>query len=265
MLHRKNCNARCVTNVDLENIRILTDGTENHLHPPNVTEARVRQVLNGIRRRARGNPTESPGSVVRQELAGVHNEQIIEEIYEEFVKKAAAKGASRKVGDPYASDTQQGPQVDDEMFNKVLTLIESGKAEGAKVECGGGRWGTQGYFVQPTVFSNVTDNMRIAREEIFGPVQTIIKFKTLEEAIARANDTTYGLAAGIITKDLNKALVFSQSVHAGSVWVNCYDAVVPQAPFGGYKQSGFGRELGEDSLKEYLEVKTVTIKMPYKI
>jgi len=188
-----------------------------------------------------------------------------EELYDEFVKKAVAKATARKVGDPFADGIQQGPQVDDELFNKIISLIKSGNEEGAKLECGGGRWGKEGYFVQPTVFSNVSDNMRIAKEEIFGPVQSIIKFKTLEEAIRRANDSTYGLAAGIVTKDINKALIFAQSVHAGSVWVNCYDAVVPQAPFGGYKQSGFGRELGEDSLKEYLEVKTVTVKMPYKI
>ncbi|RZF41441.1 hypothetical protein LSTR_LSTR000155 [Laodelphax striatellus] len=151
-----------------------------------------------------------------------------------------------------------------EMMNKVLGLIESGKKEGAKLVTGGSRIGSVGYFVQPTVFSDVSDNMRIAKEEIFGPVQQIIKFSTLEEAIERANNTTYGLAAGICTNDLNKAIIFSQAVQAGSVWVNCYDAVVPQAPFGGFKQSGTGRELGEDSLKEYVEVKTVTIQIPQK-
>ncbi|XP_067011008.2 aldehyde dehydrogenase 1A1 [Anabrus simplex] len=187
-----------------------------------------------------------------------------EDIYEEFVKKATDKAARRKVGDPFADGTEQGPQIDDEMFNKVLNLIESGKKEGAKLECGGQRHGTKGYFIQPTVFSNVKDSMRIAKEEIFGPVQSIIKFKTLEEVIERANNTTYGLAAGIITKNIDTALVFANAVEAGSVWVNCYDAVVPQAPFGGFKQSGTGRELGEDSLKEYLEVKTVTIKIPVK-
>lgn len=188
-----------------------------------------------------------------------------EGIYDAFVKKATEKAVSRKIGDPFADGIQQGPQVDDEMFNKVLSLIESGKKEGAKLECGGERFGNEGFFVKPTVFSNVADDMKIAREEIFGPVQTIIKFKTLAEVIERANNTNYGLAAGIITNDLNTALIFAQSVNAGSVWVNCYDAVVPQCPFGGFKQSGIGRELGEDSLNEYLEVKTVTIKLPYKI
>jgi len=107
--------------------------------------------------------------------------------------------------------------------------------------------------------------MRIAKEEIFGPVQQILKFTSIEEAIKRANATTYGLAAGIITNDINKAMLFAQSVQAGSVWVNCYDAVTPQAPFGGYKQSGQGRELGEAALKEYLEIKTVTIALKQKI
>ncbi|KAK7866620.1 hypothetical protein R5R35_010446 [Gryllus longicercus] len=187
-----------------------------------------------------------------------------ERIYDDFVKKATAKAAARKVGDPFSEGTEQGPQIDDEMFNKVLNLIESGKKEGAKLQCGGQRFGKQGFFIQPTVFSDVSDEMRIAKEEIFGPVQSIIKFRTLDEVIDRANKTTYGLAAGIITKSLDSALVFAQAVQAGSVWVNCYDAVVPQAPFGGFKQSGQGRELGEDSLKEYLEIKTVSIKLPVK-
>lgn len=186
------------------------------------------------------------------------------EIYDTFVKKAAEKAASRVVGDPFKNGVQQGPQIDQEMFDKVLNLIESGKKEGAKVECGGARLGNKGYFVQPTVFSNVQDSMRIAKEEIFGPVQQIIKFNTLEEVLERANNTTYGLAAGIITKDINKALAFASTVQAGSVWVNCYDAITPQTPFGGYKKSGFGRDLGEESLKEYVECKTITIKTPFK-
>jgi len=185
-------------------------------------------------------------------------------IYDQFVKKAVEKAKSRKVGDPFVDGTQQGPQIDQEMFDKVLRMIESGKKEGAKLETGGESIGKAGYFIQPTVFSNVSDNMTIARQEIFGPVQSIFKFKTLDEVIERANDSSYGLASGVVTKDLNNALVFAQAVHAGSVWVNCYDAVVPQAPFGGFKQSGVGRELGEDSLKEYLEVKTISIKVPTK-
>jgi len=186
-------------------------------------------------------------------------------IYDAFVKKATQLALERKVGDPFEDGTQQGPQIDQEQLTKIEELMTSGKKEGATLNCGGARKGDTGYFVQPTVFSNVSDNMRIAKEEIFGPVQTILKFNTLDEAIKRANDTKYGLAAGIVTNDLNKALLFTQSVHAGSVWVNCYDAVTPQAPFGGFKQSGQGRELGEAALKEYLELKTVTIGLQTKI
>ncbi|GJQ72716.1 hypothetical protein Trydic_g1373 [Trypoxylus dichotomus] len=183
-------------------------------------------------------------------------------IYEEFVKKATEMAKNRKVGDPFDKETQQGPQIGEEMYKKVLRLIETGKKEGAMLQTSHSIDRKEGYFIQPTVFSDVTDDMTIAKEEIFGPVQTILKFETLDEVIERANNTTYGLAAGVVTQNLNTALVFSQAVQAGSVWVNCYDAVVPQAPFGGYKQSGIGRELGQEAMKEYLEVKTISIKLP---
>ncbi|KAK0180240.1 hypothetical protein PV327_005905 [Microctonus hyperodae] len=183
-------------------------------------------------------------------------------IYNEFVRVAKELAMKKKVGDPFDPTTNQGPQIDQEMFDKVLGLIKSGKDEGAVVETGGERQGNVGYFIKPTVFSNVKDNMRIAKEEIFGPVQSILKFDTLEEVIERANNTTYGLAAAVITNDINKALQFSRAVEAGSVWVNCYDAITPQTPFGGYKKSGIGRELGEDGLEGYLETKTISIKVP---
>ncbi|KAF8766707.1 Retinal dehydrogenase 1 like protein [Argiope bruennichi] len=187
-----------------------------------------------------------------------------EDIYDAFVAKSKALAEKRIVGDPFDPNTMQGPQIDDEQFDKILSLIESGKKEGAKLECGGGRHGSKGYFVQPTVFSNVTDNMRIAKEEIFGPVQQIIKFKTLEEAIERSNATDYGLAAGILTKDINKAILYSQQVRAGTIWVNCFFSGSVQTPFGGFKMSGQGREFGTDALKAYCEIKTVTIKIPQK-
>lgn len=183
-------------------------------------------------------------------------------IYDQFVAYAKQLALKTKVGGPFDPETQQGPQIDQEMFDKVLGLIKSGKEEGAVLEVGGERHGNVGYFIKPTVFSNVTDNMRIAKEEIFGPVQSILKFETMDEVIERANNTNYGLAAGVLSKDIDKALVFAQAVQAGSVWVNCYDAVTPQTPFGGFKQSGIGRELGADGLKEYLETKTVSIKVP---
>lgn len=187
-----------------------------------------------------------------------------ESIYDEFVAKSKQMAEFRMVGDPYEEATQQGPQVDEAQFKKILSYVEAGKAEGAKLEFGGERVGNKGYFVKPTVFSDVTNEMKIAREEIFGPVQTLIKFKDLDEAIEKANATPYGLAAGVITKDINKAMMFAQNVDAGSVWINCYDMITPQTPFGGFKQSGHGRELGEYALKEYTEVKTVTMMVPEK-
>ncbi|NWS57362.1 AL1A1 dehydrogenase, partial [Chunga burmeisteri] len=187
-----------------------------------------------------------------------------EPIYDEFVRRSIERAKRYTLGNPLLPDVQQGPQIDKEQFQKILELIESGKKEGAKLECGGGPWGDKGYFIQPTVFSNVTDDMRIAKEEIFGPVQQIMKFKTVDEVIKRANNTTYGLAAAVFTKDIDKALTFAAALQAGTVWVNCYSAASAQCPFGGFKMSGNGREMGEYGLHEYTEVKTVTIKIPQK-
>ncbi|XP_074060754.1 aldehyde dehydrogenase 1A1-like [Macrotis lagotis] len=187
-----------------------------------------------------------------------------EPIYNEFVQRSVERAKKYTLGNPLSPGVQQGPQIDKEQYNKILDLIESGMKQGAKLECGGGPWGEKGYFIQPTVFSNVTDEMRIAKEEIFGPVQQIMKFKTLDEVIKRANHTHYGLSAGIFTKDLDKALTVSSALQAGTVWVNCYGVVSPQAPFGGFKMSGNGRELGEYGLHEYTEVKTVTVKISSK-
>jgi aldehyde dehydrogenase (NAD+) len=185
-----------------------------------------------------------------------------EGVYDEFVKRSTEKSKARKLGDPKDPATEQGPQVDDEQFNRILKYIDIGKQEGAKLQTGGNRWGDKGFFIEPTVFSDVSDEMTIAKEEIFGPVMSILKFKTMEEVIKRANATTYGLAAGVITKDLNKALTFAHNVRAGTVWVNCYDAFLVNAPFGGFKQSGIGRELGEYGIRQYSEIKTITIRQP---
>ncbi|KAI1287426.1 Retinal dehydrogenase 1 [Halotydeus destructor] len=189
-----------------------------------------------------------------------------EGIYDAFVVKAKEMAASRKAktGDPFDENNEQGAQIDPKQLTKIMDLIESGKQEGATLVTGGARMEQNGFFVEPTVFADVGDNMRIAREEIFGPVQQIFKFSTLAEVIKRANDTQYGLAAGVVTKSIDTALLFAQAVKAGSVWVNCYDATMVQTPFGGYKMSGNGRELGEDGIHEYLESKTVTIKIPQK-
>ncbi|XP_072939206.1 aldehyde dehydrogenase X, mitochondrial-like [Epargyreus clarus] len=184
-------------------------------------------------------------------------------IYDKFVAKATEIAKKRTVGNPY-TDVQQGPQIDTEMFNKVLGYIEAGKKEGAKCVAGGGRFGNVGYFIQPTVFADVKDDMKIAREEIFGPVQSILKFETFEEIVDRANDSNYGLGAGVITNDITTALAFIKHVRAGTVWVNTYEHVVAQTPFGGFRESGIGRELGEDGIQQYLETKTVTMELPKK-
>jgi aldehyde dehydrogenase (NAD+) len=184
-----------------------------------------------------------------------------EKCYDEFVDKSIARAKARVVGDPFDARTEQGPQVDQAQFDKVISYIDSGKKEGARLATGGDRAGDRGYFVQPTVFCDVTDDMKIAQEEIFGPVMSIIKFKDLDEVVARANRTIYGLAAAVWTRDIGKAHAIAQNVRAGTVWVNCYDVFDAAAPFGGFKQSGMGRELGEYGLQQYTEVKTVTIKI----
>lgn len=187
-----------------------------------------------------------------------------EGIYDRFVKRSIELANSRAVGDPFNTSTVQGPQVNAQQLDKILELIDSGIKEGAKLETGGKRIGNKGYYVEPTVFSGVSDGMTIAREEIFGPVQQIIKFKTVEEVIQRSNDSIYGLGSGVVTKDLNNVLMYSQGVQAGSVWVNCYFAVTPQTPLGGYKMSGFGREFGQNAIYEYTEEKTITIRLKTK-
>ncbi len=184
-----------------------------------------------------------------------------EKIYDEFVEKSGARARKRTVGDPFDPKTDQGPQVDDAQFEKVMSYIDSGRVEGAKLVCGGERVGDRGYFIQPTVFADVEDDMRIAQEEIFGPVMSIIPFKSVDEVVTRANRTNYGLAAAVWTRDIKKAHAIADSVRAGTVWVNCYNVLDSRAPFGGFKQSGIGRELGEYGLQQYTEVKTVTVKL----
>lgn len=185
-------------------------------------------------------------------------------IYDEFVEKSAKLAAGRVVGNPFDMSVQQGPQINEEQLDKILSLIESGKKEGAKCVVGGSRLGDKGYFVKPTVFANVKDDMRIAKEEIFGPVQQLMKFKDLDEIIERANNTNYGLAAGIISNDIDKVNYLIQGIRSGVVWVNCYGVFNPAIPFGGFKQSGFGREMGEYGLQAYTEVKAVVVKVPQK-
>ncbi|GFS35720.1 aldehyde dehydrogenase, mitochondrial [Nephila pilipes] len=187
-----------------------------------------------------------------------------EDIYNDFVEKSVEMAKKKIVGDPFDSKTQQGPQIDETQMNRILTLIKSGQSEGAKMLCGGSRLGDKGYYVKPTVFSDVQDGMKIAKDEIFGPVMQILKFKNVEELLERANNTKYGLAAGIFTKDIDKAMYFSSGLQAGTVWVNCYNAFNAQSPFGGFKMSGIGRELGEYGLQAYSEIKTITMTVPQK-
>jgi aldehyde dehydrogenase (NAD+) len=182
-------------------------------------------------------------------------------IYDQFVNRSVEAARQRTVGDPFDPNTQQGPQVDQEQFNRVMSYIESGKREGAQMLYGGNRVGDRGYFITPTVFADVRDEMKIAQEEIFGPVMSIIKFQDVEEVIQRANNTMYGLAAAVWTQDITKAHAIANNVRAGTVWVNCYDVFDAAAPFGGFKQSGMGRELGEYGLQQYTEIKTVTVKL----
>lgn len=182
-----------------------------------------------------------------------------ESIYDKFVEASAELAKSKTLGDPFDPATEQGPQVDQDQQTKILELISSGKTEGAKLVAGGAKAGDRGYYVQPTVFADVTDDMRIAREEIFGPVQQIIKFKNDHELIERANKTIFGLAGAVFTQNIDRALTIVNGLRAGTIWVNTYNTFDATVPFGGFKMSGHGRELGEYGLRAYTEVKSVCI------
>ncbi len=184
-------------------------------------------------------------------------------IHKEFVDKLVhrAKGRHAGIGDPFHPETIQGPQIDQAQFDKIMQYIESGKAAGAKCVTGGGRAGDKGFFVEPTVFDHVNDDMEIATDEIFGPVMSVLPFTDADEVIERGNKTFYGLAAAVWTKDVAKAHHVAHKLRAGTVWINCYDVFDAAAPFGGYKMSGIGRELGEAALANYTEHKTVTVSL----
>ncbi|KAI3870589.1 hypothetical protein MKW92_037069 [Papaver armeniacum] len=184
-----------------------------------------------------------------------------EKVYDEFLEKSKARAMKRVVGDPFQKGVEQGPQIDLEQFEKVMNYIKSGVESGATVETGGARFGDKGYYIQPTVFSNVQDNMLIAKDEIFGPVQSILKFKDLSEVIKRSNATTYGLAAGVFTQNIDTANTLTRALRAGTIWINCFDVFDAAIPFGGYKMSGHGREKGVYSLDNYLQVKAVVTSL----
>lgn len=187
-----------------------------------------------------------------------------DKIYDEFVAKSAERANKRTVGNPFDANIEQGPQIDKEQYDRILRLIGTGKQQGAKLVAGGEAHSDKGFFIKPTVFADVHDSMTIAREEIFGPVQQILKFSDLNEVIERANDSEYGLAAAVFTKDIDKANYITQGLRAGTVWVNAYNILGAQAPFGGYKSSGHGREMGPYGIEPYTEVKNVIVKVPQK-
>ncbi|KAL3455840.1 aldehyde dehydrogenase [Aspergillus heterothallicus] len=184
-----------------------------------------------------------------------------EGIYDKFVERFKERAAKNKLGNPFEQDTFQGPQVSQLQFDRIMEYINHGKQSGATVAVGGDRHGDEGYFIQPTVFTDVTSDMKIAQEEIFGPVVTVQKFKDEAEAIKIGNSTEYGLAAAVHTKNVNTAIRVSNALKAGTVWINNYNMISYQAPFGGFKQSGLGRELGSYALENYTQVKTVHYRL----
>ncbi|MBI4240353.1 MAG: aldehyde dehydrogenase family protein, partial [Candidatus Rokubacteria bacterium] len=187
-----------------------------------------------------------------------------EQIHDEFMTKLTERVKGLKVGDPMDKATRMGPVVSAQQMETVLSYIEAGKKEGARLAAGGGRAKVEsgkGYFIEPTIFDQVSNRMKIAREEIFGPVLSVITFKDLEEGIAEGNTTTYGLAAAVWTRDVAKALRAARAIRAGTVWVNAYNLYDAALPFGGFKESGFGRELGAAGIELYTEVKTVWVDL----
>ncbi len=181
--------------------------------------------------------------------------------FDEVVDGVAEIAKSIKLGSGLEAGTQMGPLVSEEQLTRVSGYLESGKAEGATALTGGGRFGDRGFFIEPTVLINTHGNMKVVREEIFGPVLVAAPFSDLDEIAAQANDSEYGLGAGIWTKDISKAHALAKKLRAGTVWINCYNVFDAALPFGGYKQSGWGREMGHEVLEAYTEVKAVTTQL----
>jgi phenylacetaldehyde dehydrogenase len=181
--------------------------------------------------------------------------------FDEVVDGVAEIAKSIKMGPGMEPGTQMGPLVSDEQFRRVTGFLESGQADGATALAGGGRFGDRGYFVEPTVLTNTRPEMKVVREEIFGPVLVAAPFTDLDEIATAANDSEYGLGAGIWTKDISKAHALAKKLRAGTVWINCYNVFDAALPFGGYKQSGWGREMGREALHAYTEVKAVTTQL----
>ena len=206
-----------------------------------------------------------------------------EDVYDRFLELYTARMKKVTVGNPSTKDVDQGPQNSKLQYDKILGYIKSGEDEGAKVHLGGKAIGSasDGYFIEPTIFTNVKPEMKIMREEIFGPVVTVSKFRSEDEVLEAANNTSYGLASGIFTKDYERAVRVTSKLRAGTAWINLYNfvhwfvfsvktwsccmlTVHRSMPFGGYKESGIGRECGEMALQNYTEVKTVYLNMGLK-
>lgn len=184
-----------------------------------------------------------------------------ESVYDDFLQEVKAASEAVKVGDPFDNSTFQGAQTSQNQLDKILRYVKIGKEEGAKLVTGGERLGQKGYFVKPTVFADVREDMRIVKEEIFGPVMTITKFRTIDELVEMANNSEYGLAAGIHTSNINTAINVSNRLTAGTVWVNTYNDFHSSIPFGGFNASGIGREMGSEAFDNYTQVKAVRIKL----
>ncbi|CCD25310.1 aldehyde dehydrogenase (NAD(P)(+)) ALD5 NDAI_0E04930 [Naumovozyma dairenensis CBS 421] len=178
-------------------------------------------------------------------------------VYEEVLQKFKAYTETLKVGNPFDESNFQGAQTSKQQLSKILDYVKIGTKEGARVITGGERCGKNGYFVKPTIFADVKEDMKIVKEEIFGPIVTVSKFSTVDEVVSMANDSQYGLAAGIHTKDVNKAIDVSNRLNAGTIWINTYNAFHQNVPFGGFGQSGIGREMGAAALDNYTQVKSV--------
>lgn len=182
-----------------------------------------------------------------------------EKIYDEFIAKLKLKIEKMKLGNPMEKSTDIGPVINKNQFDLIMNYIKTGKEEGAELLTGGNQKGDKGYFIEPTVFVNVRNSMKIAQEEIFGPVLVVIKFKTDEEAVKIANDSIYGLGGAVWSRNDERALKIANSLRTGTVWINEYHLLSDRAPFGGYKQSGIGREFGIEGMKEYMETKHIHI------